>query len=42
MPDKIPFALRQVDQARADFAAISDDLDLMKAQLARLPTRKEV
>lgn len=41
MPDDHPFTLRQVDQARADFAAISDDLDSIMKQLARLPTRKE-
>jgi hypothetical protein len=27
--------------ARADFAAITDDLDFIKGQLARVPTRKE-
>jgi hypothetical protein len=32
--------LRQVDQARDDFAALQDDL--IKVQLARLPTRNEV
>ena len=37
-----PSTLRQVDLARADFAAIADDLDLLKAQLARIPTRKEL
>jgi hypothetical protein len=42
MPDEHPFTLRQVDQARADFAAIPDDLDFIKGQLARIPTRKEV
>jgi hypothetical protein len=33
--------LRQADQARSDFAALSDDLDFIKEQLARLPTRKD-
>jgi hypothetical protein len=34
-----PFTLRQVDQARGDLYAIQDDLDFIKVQLARLPTR---
>jgi hypothetical protein len=34
--------LRQADQARSDFAAISDDLDFVMRQLARLPTRAYV
>jgi hypothetical protein len=42
MPDENPFTLRQVDLARADFAAIADDLDFIKAQLARTPTRMEL
>jgi hypothetical protein len=42
MPDEHPFTLRQADLARADFAAIADDLDFLKAQLARIPTRKEL
>ena len=42
MPDEHPFTLRQVDLARADFAAIADDLDFIKAQLARIPTWKEM
>jgi hypothetical protein len=40
MPDERPFTLRQIDQARADFYAIGDDLEFIKSQLARLPTRK--
>jgi hypothetical protein len=35
-------ALRQADQARNDFAAILDELDFVKEQLARLPTRKDL
>jgi hypothetical protein len=31
--------LRQADQAREDFSTILDELDLVKWQLARLPTR---
>ena len=42
MHDGNSFTLRQIDLARADFAAIADDLDFLKAQLARLPTRKEI
>ena len=42
MPDEHPFTLRQVDLARADFAAIEDHLDFIKGQLARVPTRWEV
>jgi len=41
MPNDYPLALRQADQARADFAAIKDDLQFIMGQLARLPTRKE-
>jgi hypothetical protein len=41
MPDEYNLTLRQADQARSDFAAIADDLDFIKAQLARLPTRKD-
>jgi hypothetical protein len=41
MPDD-EFTLRQVDQARDDFAAIDDRLDFIQAQLAHLPTRHEV
>jgi hypothetical protein len=43
MPDDLEhrLTLRQADQARDDFAAITDDLDFIKSQLARLPTRKE-
>jgi hypothetical protein len=29
-------------RSRDDFAALQDDLDFIKAQLARLPTRNEV
>ena len=31
--------LRQADQARSDFAAILDELDFVKGQLALMPTR---
>jgi hypothetical protein len=44
MPDKAndpsyPLALRQADEAQADFYAIQDDLDFIKSQLARQPDR---
>jgi hypothetical protein len=44
MPDtandpSYPLALRQADEARADFYAIQDDLDFIKSQLARQPDR---
>ena len=42
MPDERPFTLRQIDQARGDLYALQDDLDFIKVQLARLPTRNEV
>jgi hypothetical protein len=35
-------ALRQADQARGDLYAIQDELDFIKAQLARLPTRRDL
>jgi hypothetical protein len=36
------FSLRQIDQARGDLYAIADDLEFIKTQLARLPTRKDL
>jgi hypothetical protein len=42
MPDEYPLTLRQIDQARGDLYAISDDLEFIKSQLARLPTRKDL
>jgi hypothetical protein len=42
MYDEHSLMLRQIDQARADFGALVDDLDILKAQLARIPTRKEL
>ena len=35
------FTLRQAAQARDDFAQIMDELDFVKAQLARLSTRRD-
>ena len=37
-----PFTLRQADQARGDLYAIHDDLDFIKHQFARRPTRNKV
>jgi hypothetical protein len=34
--------LRQADAARADLYAIHDELDFIKVQLARLPTRRDM
>jgi len=34
--------LRQADQARTDFAAITDDLEFMMGQLAKVPTRRDL
>lgn len=42
MPDGLPADPRQADQARADCAAIEDELDFIKSQLAKLPTRREM
>jgi hypothetical protein len=39
-PDR--FALRQADQAREAYAQVMEELELVKEQLARLPTRSEV
>ena len=41
MLDEHALTLRQIDQARGDLYAISDDLEFVKFQLSRLPTRKE-
>jgi hypothetical protein len=42
MLDQYSLALRQADRARGDFVEISDELDFIRSQLARLPTRKEM
>jgi hypothetical protein len=39
MADDYPLILRQADAARDDFSAILDELDFIKGQLARLPSR---
>jgi hypothetical protein len=35
-------ALSQADQARTDFAAIVDGLEFIMAQVAKVPTRREL
>jgi hypothetical protein len=40
--DRAQLVDRQADQARSDFAAIECELEFVKAQLARLPTRKDL
>jgi hypothetical protein len=42
MAEEYPPKLRQADQTRTDFAAIESDLQVVMAQLARLPTRREL
>jgi hypothetical protein len=42
IPDEHTLTLRQVDQARGDLYAIESELGIIQAQLARLPTRKEL
>ena len=39
--DPTRFALRQADQAREAYAQVMEELDLVKEQLARLPTRRD-
>ena len=35
------FTLRQAAQARDDFAQVMDELEFVKGQLARIPTRRD-
>jgi hypothetical protein len=42
MRDEDQLLLRQADQIRGDLDGIQDELDFIKVQLARLPTRNEV
>jgi hypothetical protein len=35
------FTLRQADAAREAYAQVMEELDFVKAQLARLPTRRD-
>jgi hypothetical protein len=41
-PEEDQLSLRQADQIRGGLYGIQDDLDFIKVQLARLPTRNEV
>jgi hypothetical protein len=36
------FTVGQADAAREDYAQLMEELDLVKEQLARLPTRKDL
>jgi hypothetical protein len=45
MPNELDpngFVLRQAGQAREAYAQVTEELDLVKEQLARLPTRKDL
>jgi hypothetical protein len=42
IPDEHTLTLRKADQARSDFAAIEAEFGIIQAQLARLPTRREL
>ena len=42
MPDEHSPALRQADQLRTDIANVESGLEMIMAQLARLPSRKEL
>jgi len=39
--DPTRFTLRQADQAREAYAQVMEELELVKEQLARLPTRRD-
>jgi hypothetical protein len=42
MPDEHSLTLRQADQIRTDIANLDSDIEMILAQVARLPTRKEL
>ena len=42
MPDQNLLTLRHANQPRTDFAAIESDLQFVRGQLARLPTRRDL
>jgi hypothetical protein len=42
MTDQRQFTLRQVDQARTDFALIESNLEFIASQLAKQPTRGDL
>jgi hypothetical protein len=39
MRDKHALKMRQIDQAHGDLYTVADELEILKAQIARLPTR---
>jgi hypothetical protein len=41
MPEEHQLTLRQADQVRTDIANVESGIEMIMAQLARLPTRKE-
>ena len=42
IPDDRQFTLCQIDQARGDLYAIADELEVLKVQIAQLPSRSYV
>jgi hypothetical protein len=42
MAEEYPLTLRPIDQTHGDFYAIQDELECVKAQLARLPTGSDL
>jgi hypothetical protein len=42
MPDNHQLTLRRIDQARGDLYAIADEIEALKLQIGRLPTRAYV
>ena len=42
MPDDRQVTLHQIDQARGDLYAIADELEVLKLQIAQLPSRSYV
>jgi hypothetical protein len=42
MAEDDQLSLRQADQIRSDLYGLQDDLDFIKVQLARLPTRPAI
>jgi hypothetical protein len=42
MPDDRQFTSRQIDQARGDLYGIADEIEVLKTQIAQLPSRAYV
>ena len=42
LPDDRQFTLRQIDQAPGDLHALADEVEALKLQIARLPSRAYV